>query len=194
MTSTVPKRPSFTLGARSATHIPPTPAEQREMEADIRRDRIAQHGPAMIALIAEAKAFRKTWGRSTTDGWLFDAVWGAYLSESDEVRIRAAMKSTLTRAAERAAQALAGPYVPKDGDNHLSDAHVAAGIRHLSIDGLSAYDKSLGDCCNALLDIDYAGAIAMARGIIGKYSTTLRKAGVLGAARGMSWRLSTMPA
>lgn len=173
------RRPSFTPGARSATHIPPSREERREIEADLRRDRIAQHGPAMIALIAEAKAFREKWGVYTWGGWRFDAIYGTYIHEIDEIAIRASMKKTLARAAERAAQALETPYTPVDGDNDMSDAEVAAGIRWLRAGGLSAYDRSTGHFCHAMLDIDYPAAIAVARTIIRKYRKSLEKAGVL---------------
>lgn len=178
-TTPAPKRPSFTGGARTNGRPTPTAAERREIEDDIRRDRIAQHGPEMIALIAEAKAFRKTWGSYTVDGWLFDAIYGIHLTQIDEDRIRAGMSATIAKAAERIAEARATPYVPVDGDNLMSDVQVAAGIRWLRVGGWNAYDKSLLHGCNGMLDIDYAGAIAVARGIIGKYSKTLYKAGVL---------------
>lgn len=132
MTDTAPKalkRPSFTPGARSNGPTYPTAEEKRQIEADIRRDRIAAHGPAMIALVAEAKAFRKIWGRFTRNGWLFDSVvcYGPYVSETDEEVLRQSMKKTVNDALEIAAKALAAPYVPVDGDNDMSDAQVAAG-------------------------------------------------------------------
>lgn len=61
----------------------------------------------------------------------------------------------------------------------MSDAQVAAGIRWLRVDGLNAYDKSLGHFCFGMLDVDHAVAIAVARTIIGKYGKTLFKAGLL---------------
>lgn len=183
-----PTRPVF----KSVARTPQLSSEEKEAELERRAmQRLADHGPAMVAVIAEVQAFRAKWRAYVSDDWILrrvadrsDFVW-----EWEESRARDAMRRTEARAAERSAKALAAPYMPS-GDSDMSDADIASAIRFLTSadsdhardangEGWSASDNSAGHYCFAMLDQDYPAAIAVGRTLVAKYQRQLHKGGLL---------------
>lgn len=196
---TTMKRPGYAPGERrnGPDYLPaprPAPATAAERETALEEramTRIAEHGPAMIALIAKTKAFKAKWGDCVSDHWIFNRVGARtdFLWEWEADRVREAMRRTEDRAAVRAEKLKTTPYTPA-GDSDLSDGQVVAAIRLLTIrdadraqhansEGWSASDSSAGHYCYAMLSQDRAVAIALARTLVGKYRRQLATGGII---------------
>lgn len=180
---TVIKRPSFTPGARTylpftpiyTDPLPPLPHEQPEKVA---------------ALLARARDCLAKWGDFATRADRMAALSRqASLTETEWHYLRRILEATEDRAAKRAQQAKRAVYIPAV-DSDMSDAEVTAAVRLLTRhdadhaqdannEGWSAGDSSTGHWCYAMLAIDPAAAIAVARGIVGKYQRQLVMGGVL---------------
>lgn len=180
-TEPVRKRPSYTPGAR--TKAPPAPMFTTPLEHEL--------PGAIPALIQRAQTCLDTWGEfASRPERIRSLIKQGDLGSGEYHYLKGLIDATERRAGDRAVKAKAAAYIPA-GDSDLSDAEVTAAIRlltgrdsdHAELangEGWSAGDSATGHWCYAMLSTDPAAAIAVARGIVGKYKRQLAMAGIIG--------------